>query len=61
MDKALTLDAKNGTTSWVEAISKVMENVKVTSEVSSDGKSVHIGHQFVQYHMVFDIKMEDVR
>ena len=30
-------------------------------EVLPDGKSVPIGHQFVQCHMVFDVKMEDFR
>ena len=30
-------------------------------EVFLDGKSVPIGHQFVQCHMVFNIKMEDFR
>ena len=30
-------------------------------KVLPDGKSVPIGHQFVQCHMVFDVKMEDFR
>ena len=30
-------------------------------EVLPDEKSAPIGHQFVQCHMVFDIKMEDFR
>ena len=30
-------------------------------EVLPDRKSVPIGHQFVQCHMVFDVKMEDFR
>ena len=30
-------------------------------EVLPDGKPVPIGHQFVQCHIVFDIKMEDLR
>ena len=30
-------------------------------EVLPDGKSVPIGRQFVQCHMVFDVKMEDFR
>ena len=61
MEQALALDAKNGNTLWADAISKEMENVRVAFEVLPDGKSVPIGHQFVQCHMVFDIKMEDFR
>ena len=30
-------------------------------EVLQDGESVPTGHQFVQCHMVFDVKMEDFR
>ena len=38
-----------------------MANVRVAFEVLTDEKSVPIGHQFVQCHMVFDINMEDFR
>ena len=38
-----------------------MKNVIVVSKVLPDGKSVPIGLQFVQCHMVFDVKMEDFR
>ena len=55
------LDAKNGNTLWADAITKEMENVRVAFEVLPDGKSVPIGHQFVQCHTVFDIKMEEFR
>ena len=61
VEQALALDAKNGNTLWADAISKEMENVRVAFKVLPDGKSVPIGHQFVQCHMVFDIKMEDFR
>ena len=47
VEEALTLDAKNGITSWADATSKEMENVRVAFEVLPDGKSVPIGHQFV--------------
>ena len=61
MKEALTLYTKNGNTLWVDAISKEMENVRVAFIVLQDGKSVLIGHQFVQCHMVFNVKMEDFR
>ena len=61
VEQALALDAKNGNNLWADAISKDMENVRVGFEVLQDGKSASISHQFVQCHMVFDIKMEDFR
>ena len=38
-----------------------MENGGVAFEVLPDGKSIPTGHQFVQCHMAFEIKMEDFR
>ena len=61
MEEALALDAKNGFTLWVNAISKEMENVRVAFEVLKNWKPVPIGHQFVQCHMVFHIKIENFR
>ena len=58
---AYALDLKNGNALWAHAISKEMENVRMTFEIISDGKPVPIGHQFVQCHMVFNVKMEDFR
>ena len=40
---------------------KELENDKVAFEILPDWKKAPIGHQFVQCHMVFNIKMEDVR
>ena len=61
VEEALALDAKNGNSLWADTISKEMENVRVAFEVLPDGKPVPMGNQFVQYHKVFDIKMEDFR
>ena len=47
VEEALTLDTKNGSTLWADAISKEMENVRVAFKVLPDGKSVPISHQFV--------------
>ena len=61
MEHACALDAKNGNTLWVDAIFKKMENVRVAFKVLPNRKLVPICHQFVQFHMVFNIKMEDFR
>ena len=61
VEQAYVLDAKNGNTLWVDAISKEMDNVRVAFKVLLDEKSIPIGHPFLQCHMVFDVKMEDFR
>ena len=61
VEQVLTMDAKNDNTLWADAISKEIKNVRVAFGVLPDGKSVPIGHQFVQCHIVFDVKMEDIR
>ena len=61
VEQAYAMDAKNDNTLWVDAISKGMENVRVMFEVLPDEKSLLIGHQAVQCHIVFNIKMEDFR
>ena len=37
---------------------KEMENVKITFQIISEGEKPHSGFQYVNCHMVFDIKME---
>ena len=38
-----------------------MENVRVAFDALPNGKSVPIGHWFMQGHVAFDIKMENFR
>ena len=61
VEQALALDVKNNNTLRAKAISKEMEKVRVAFEILPDGKSVPIDHQFVQCHIVFDIKIEDFK
>ena len=61
VEEALALDANNGNTSWADAISKEMENVRLAFKVLPHGKSVPIENKLEQCHMVFNIKMEDFR
>ena len=44
VEQALALDAKNGNTLWADAISKEMENDRVTFKVFPHWKSVPIDH-----------------
>ena len=44
---------------WQDAIVKEMDNLKTTFQIIPDGKNPPYDNQYVDYHMVFDIKMED--
>ena len=61
MEKALALDVKNGNTLWTDAMSKELDNVKMAFDILPDGKKAPKDPQFVQCHIVFDIKMENFR
>ena len=58
---AYELDRKNGNTLWRDAIAKEMKNVRVAFETLSDDEDVPVGHQFIEMHMIFDVKSEDFR
>ena len=61
MEQLHALDAKNDNIVSLDAISKEMKNVRLAFDILHNGKSVSIGPQFVQCHVVCDIKMEDFR
>ena len=44
-----------------DAIAKEMRNVRVAFNILPDGENPLPGYQFVRYHMIFDVKMEDFR
>ena len=55
------LDKLNGNTLWSDAIAKEMTNVKFSFKILDDDESVPRNHQFVKFHMIFDVKMENCR
>ena len=59
--EAYALDKKNGNTLWVDLIAKEMKNVRIVFNILANGDKVPIGFQHMQCHMIFDIKMEDLR
>ncbi len=61
VEDALAIDRLSGSTLWADAIAKEMQNVRVAFDALEDGRHVPHGFQFVNCHMVFDIKMEDFR
>ena len=61
VEEALAFDKKNGNTLWADAIAKEMRNVRVAFDIREKGASPPVGHQFIKCHMIFDVKMEDLR
>ncbi len=59
VDDALAIDGHTDTTLWANAIAKEMNNVRVISDALEGSRGVPHGIQFVKYHMIFDIKIED--
>ena len=59
VNEAYAIDEKNWNTLWRNAIQKEMENVKIAWQIIPAGKKTPHGFQYVNCHIVFDIKMED--
>ncbi len=59
MEDALECDMQNGIAMWADAITKEMKNVQVAFSPIKDGTQPPNGYQFVQCHIIFDIKVED--
>ena len=59
--EVLQLDKENGNTLWADAIATEMKNVKVAFKILDDGEMAPQDHQFVNCHLIFDIKMENFR
>ena len=59
--RALEIDREKGNTLWREAIAKEMKAVKIAFKILDDGQQPPIGYQYMQCHMVFDIKLDGFR
>ena len=59
--EAYALDKKNGNTLWADSIAKEMMNVRTVFKILANRDKVPIGFQRMRCHMIFDIKMEDLR
>ena len=53
------LDKANGNNFWFDTIAKEMKNVNVSFQILDDDESVPRNHQFVKFHMIFNVKMEN--
>jgi hypothetical protein len=59
--EAYAPDKKNGNTLWADSIAKEMKNVRIAFKILANGDKDPIGFQRMRCHMIFDIKMEDLR
>ena len=59
VNNSYAIDEKNGNTLWHDSIQKEMGNVKIAFQIIPKGEKPPNGFQYVNCHMVFDIKMED--
>ena len=59
--RALEIDRENGNTLWQDAIAKEMKAVSIAFKVLTNGESPPPGYQFMECHMIFDVKMENFR
>ena len=59
VEEALILDKEIGNVLRYKAIQKEMSAVKVAFKILDDDERQPIGSQYMKYHMVFSIKVED--
>ena len=57
--EAHVINKKKGNTLPQDAIQKKMKNIKVAFQIISEGEKSPNGFQYVDCHMMFDIKMEN--
>ena len=58
VEEAFAIDKENGDDRWAKSIQKEMNNVKVAFHILEDGVAIPPGYQFMECHIVFDIKFD---
>jgi hypothetical protein len=56
--EAYAIDKENGDTHWKDAIQLEMNDVRVPFKLLNDDEDVPPAYQYIDCHMVFDVKME---
>ena len=59
--QAYALDEKNGDTLWADTITKEIKDISPAFRKLDSGDIFPIGCQRVNFHMIFDFKMDDFR
>ena len=61
VEEALELDKANGNDLWSKAIAKEIGNVKVAFRVLENNEPIPTGSKLIDYHIIFDVKMDLTR
>eukprot|EP00957_Ditylum_brightwellii_P004210 320146-Ditylum_brightwellii.AAC.1 len=61
VEDAYEIDKKTGTKCWARAIEKELKNVQLAFNILEKDESVPVGFQHIDFHWVFDIKMDFTR
>ena len=61
LEEARELDLANGNTLWEAATKKELDKVTVAFELLEDGASAPIGSKLINYHLIYDVKMDLTR
>jgi hypothetical protein len=61
VDHALEIDKRNGNTLWADTIAKEIKDVRIAFKCLNPGKRAPLGYEWIKYHVIFDIKIEDFR
>ena len=59
--EALQLDKESGNTLWADAISKEITAIKPAFKILQEHEKVPPGYLWVPCHIIFDVKVEDLR
>jgi hypothetical protein len=58
---AMRLDTENGNTLWFDAIALEIASVNVSFKHLNDDEEVPVGYQYIDCHMIFDVKLDGFR
>ena len=56
--RALEIDKEDGNTLWQDMIAKEMANVREVFKILPDGSKEQVGHQYMDCHLVYEIKLD---
>jgi hypothetical protein len=61
VDHALEINQRNGNTLWADTIAKETKDVCIAFKYLNPGERAPLDYKWITCHMIFDIKIEDVR
>ena len=59
--EAYAIDKENGDDRWAQSIQKEMNDVRVAFHILDDDQPIPVGYQYMDCHIVFDVKFDGFR